>query len=203
MMRRLSVVVVFALSVAACGPEMPPLNFSVPNVGPSQTKLDAEVKSITVSVARPDEATGKLAFGVETSAPLWKTSLEEALTKMAIFKDDAPKKVSVAVKVLKLDLPDFGGTFTTETAARYEIIDRSDGSVIFTTDVNSKGEVTLDYAFIGMVRARESINRSVQNNILQFLQQVETVRIDRPMFPVAKAPASPPATISAKGAPTS
>ena len=31
---------------------------------------------------------------------------------------------------------------------------------------------------------RESINRAVQNNITQFLQALETVDVQKPMFPV-------------------
>ncbi|WP_372398905.1 hypothetical protein ABMY26_19900 [Azospirillum sp. HJ39] len=189
------------LSLSACGAQMPPLNFSVPNVGPSQVKLDAEVKSITVTIGRPDEATGPLPNGLEIVPPMWKTSLEEALTKMAIFKDDAPKKVSVSVKILKVDIPNFGGEFTTDVGARYEIIDRSNGSIILTTDVNSKGVVPFDYALIGAVRVRESLNRSIQNNILQFLQQLETTKLGQPMFPSSASPV--PAPVKGKGVPTS
>lgn len=199
MIRKISLAALLALTLSACGPQMPPLNFSVPNVGPSQVKLDAEVKSITVAIARPDEATGELPNGMEIVPPMWKTSLEEALTKMAIFKDDAPKKLSVSVKVLKINIPGFGGEFTTETGARYEIIDRSNGSIVLTTDVNSKGTVPFDYAFVGAVRARESINRSVQNNILQFLQQLETTKLNQPMIPATGVPAP----VQGKGVPTS
>ncbi len=76
---------------------------------------------------------------------------------------------------------------TTKSAARYEIIDRANGDIIFTQDINSEGVVPFDYAFIGMIRARESLNRSVQQNIAQFLQALETVDVSKPMFP-AKVP---------------
>lgn len=204
MFGKLIIVVSACFFLTACGPQLPPLNFSVPNVGPSATKLDAEVKAITVSMARPDEATGKMAWGVETQAPYWQTAIEEALTKMAIFRDDSPRKFSLAVKVLKMDLPEFGGDFTTRTAARYELIDRATGGVVFTTDVNAKGTVPLSYAFVGVVRARESVNRSVQNNILQFLQQLETVNLQRPMFPSGITGSGNPAKpAGAQGAPVS
>ncbi|NYZ15304.1 UDP-N-acetylglucosamine acyltransferase [Azospirillum sp. RWY-5-1] len=205
MPRKLFSAVLCSFFLSACGPQLPPLNFSVPNVGPTQTKLNAELKAITVGVARPDEATGDLEYGVESVAPLWKTAIEEAVTKMAIFRDDAPRKLSLAVKILKVKMPAFGGTMVTESAARYEIIDRSDGSIIFSTDVDTKGEVPFEYAFIGVVRARESANRSIQNNILQFLQQLETVNLERPMFPAGRpAPQnSPTAPTGTKPAPTS
>ncbi len=43
------------------------------------------------------------------------------------------------------------------------------------------------YAFAGVIRARESINRSTQNNIALFLQALETVDVSKPMFPSSQA----------------
>ena len=169
-----------------------PVSFSAPNIGVSSTKLDAELKSLTVTVARPDEAIGKIQVPIvfchdtlefcpiSFYTGLWKTALEEAFNRMAIFKDDSPKKVSLAVKILKFQVSEFPAT---HTSARYEIIDRSDGSIIFTTDISTTGDVPFDYAFVARVRLLESVNRSVQNNIIQFLQVLETVDMDKPMFP--------------------
>ena len=167
---------------------LPPLNFSVPNVGYSQKKIDAELKSMTVSIARADEKTGDLPAGMETIVPqLWQTALQEALNRMAVFTDDARTKVNLSVKILKLDVPNAGITFETSTAARYEVIDRRNGDIIYTQDIISTGVVPFDYAFAGITRSRESINRSVQNNITQFLQALETVDLTKPMFPTAKS----------------
>lgn len=183
--RFLAIIPLFLLG--ACGQQIPPLNFSVPNVGPSSSKLDAEVKSLTVTVARPDEATGPIDPNASGLTGLWKESLQEALDKMAIFKDDASRKVSLSVKILKLDVPGAGFSMTTATAARYEIIDRASGAIIYTQDVAAEGHVPADYAFNGMARGRESINRSVQNNIAQFLQSLETIDLNKPMFPNSQA----------------
>ena len=172
-----------------------PVNFSAPNIGVSSTKLDAELKSLTISVARPDEATGEIRpshlvhprgefqpYSISLYAGLWKTALEEAFNRMAIFKDDSPKKVSLAVKILKFNnRPLF---WIAHTSARYEIIDRSDGSIIFTTDISTSGEgpFNLDpFCDLGCSmgsRAVDGINRSVQKNIIQFLQVLETVDMD-------------------------
>jgi len=164
-----------------------PVNFSAPNIGVSSTKLDAELKSLTVSVARPDEATGEIDPGIGVHTGLWKTSLEEAFNRMAIFKDDSPRKVSLAVKILKLGVPRFGAGMTTHASARYEIIDRSDGSIIFTTDISASGEGRFKFDIfaddpVGS-QSVDGINRSVQKNIIQFLQALETVDIEKPMFP--------------------
>ena len=195
--------------LSACGPTLPPLNFSPPNIGVSSVKLDAEVRSLTVSVGRPDQQTGEVNMAmIESANPyapgtgatvmmLWKNALQESFDRMVIFKDDAEKKVSLAVKVLKMETPPVGFSFTTDATARYEIIDRKNGDIIFTTDINSSGTVDADYAFYGITRARESVNRAVQNNILSFLQALETVDLNTPMFPTGspmseKIGATPP-----------
>lgn len=172
-----------AILLSGCE-SIPPLNFSVPNVGISKQKIDAEMRSMTVTIARPDEKTGELPVGMEQMVPqLWQTALTEALNKMVIFQDDATTKVNLAVKILKLEVPGAGASMTTETAAKYEIIDRRTGSVIFIQDISSSGVVPFNHSFLGIARARESINRAVQNNITQFLQALETVDVKKPMFP--------------------
>jgi hypothetical protein len=174
--------ILLLLSLSACVGMRPPINFSPPNIGVSSTKLDAELKSLTVTVARPDEATGMIDPVIAAYAGLWKTALEDAFIRMAIFKDDSPRKVSLVVKILK-----FNNLINIHhTSARYEIIDRSDGSIIFTTDVSKTGEGPLVLSLDENYMVVDSINRSVQNNIMQFLQILETVDMEKPMFPSNK-----------------
>ena len=121
--------------------------------------------------------------GTELIAPLWQVSLLEALNRMAVFKDETKRKVNIQVKVLGIDVPSFGASFETAVTARYEIIDRASGSTIYTQEFSSTGLVPASYAFMGMMRARESGNRAVQNNIAMFLQTLETVDFEKAMFP--------------------
>ena len=182
------------LVVAGCVTSMPPANFSVPNVGISEHRLDAEVRSITVTYGRPDEqvgsvdtwAYGGLQGGTDVTSA-WHTALQEAFDRMLLFTDNGSKTVSLSVKILKLDVPEIGLSMTSETVARYEIIDRANGDIIFSQDVSSSGKVPLDYAFYGLTRARESINRAVQNNIALFLQAAETIDLAKPMFPAGRS----------------
>lgn len=179
--------IVGLLSLGGCA-SVPPPNFSVPNVEYSTKKVDAELKSMTVTVARPDEATGDLPVWAGTQVPpLWQTALIEALNKMAIFQDDGKEKVNLSVKILKFDVPGGGFSMTTHTEARYEIRNRKTGDIIFTQDIAASGTTPADYAFLGATRAVESMNRSVQNNISLFLQALETVDINKPMFPAKAA----------------
>lgn len=163
----------------------PPLNFSVPEVGVSTKKIDAEVRAITVTLARPDEAKGEMPMGIEGITNFWKESLQEALDRMAIFKDDAAQKLSIQVKILAFNTPNFGASMSSTSIARYEIIDRATGDIIHTQDISAEGTVPFNHAFMGITRARESINRAAQNNIKLFLLALETVDVSKPMFPVS------------------
>ncbi len=176
------------LLLSGCATFLAPLNFSVPNVGLSQKKIDADMKSLIVTIARPDEKTGDIPAAIAVTFPqLWQTALTESINRMAIFQDDATKKINLSVKILKLEVPTAGASMTTDVAARYEIMDRKTGDMIFAQDISSSGVVPFDYAFKGLVRARESINRAIQNNITQFLQALEMVDVQKPMFPAKVA----------------
>lgn len=179
--------------LAGCSQTIPPINFSVANVGPSSQKIPAELRSITVSMARPDEQLGMLSAGDEIVTPIWKSALEDSLNRMAVFQDDAPRKVSISVKVLKIDLPGAGFSMTTKSSARYEIIDRTSGGLFYTKQIDSVGVTPADFAYLGMARARESMNRSVQNNIALFLRDLETLDLSKPAFPASARPVGPAA----------
>ena len=185
-MKKLVAAFAAMLVLAGCQ-SLPPVNFAVSNVGYSEKKVDAELRAITVSLASPEETTGDLPAGAEAAAPLWQAALEDAINRMAIFRDGAEKRVNLSVKILAIDMPAFGASMTTKSAARYELIDRANGDIIFTQDIAADGVVPFDYAFVGVVRARESLNRSVQQNIAQFLQSLETIDVSKPMFPAKVA----------------
>ena len=184
---RLAAGFISAVILSGCAAPAANLSFSVPNVGYATKKLDAELRSMTVTVARNDERKAGIPMDItDANIPqMWQTALQEALNKMAIFKDDASQKVNLSVKILGIDVPAAGFSMTTTTIARYELIDRANGAIIYAEDVSAAGVVPADYAFMGLIRARESVNRSVQANISQFLQALQNVDTAKPMFPNA------------------
>lgn len=169
--------------VSGCQTTIPPLSFTVPNVGISEKKIEAELRSVTVLPGRPDEVKGELNGVGAGMKELWQTSLVDALNRMVIFQDDASKKVNITVKILQAEIPRAGASMTSYTIAVYEITDRKNGDIIYTQEISSSGTVPFDYAFMGIIRMRESLNRAVQNNITMFLQSLEAVDINKPMFP--------------------
>lgn len=173
-MRRLAACLSVML-LSACAQGVPPLNFSVPNITPSSQKVDAEVKSITVALARADEQETVFEPGQETLTPIWKNGLEEALDKAAVFRDDAARKVSINVKILKTDIPPVGLSFTATTAALYTVTDRATGTPLFSERIETAGTTPTGFSFLGVARAREAVNRAVQANIASFVERVPNI----------------------------
>lgn len=170
----------FALvaSLSACAP-MPTMNFVPDDIRPTAKKIQAELRTVSISTAKEEERQGRLLVGFagnsfESSFKAeFKNALEEALAKSAIFDDLNDKKVSLTAKVMEHDHPNFSSTFVTTTTVRYELYDRKDGRLIFKTDITSKGETPFDYAFKGAIRATESRNRSMRNNISLFVEALQ------------------------------
>ena len=158
--------------LTACNPPQP-LNFSVQNVQASPVSLDADLRGITVTTGAPNERTGNLPPEVATVTNVWKEATQEALARAAIFDDDSHRHVNLEVKILKFDAPGAGITFPTDTDASYTIVDRATGAVIFSQLISAQGTTPMDFAFVGAIRQRESINRSVQNNIAAFIDALE------------------------------
>ncbi|MDB5397255.1 MAG: UDP-N-acetylglucosamine acyltransferase [Rhodospirillales bacterium] len=158
--------------LGACAPAQP-LNFSVQNVQASAVTVDADLRGITVTPGAPNERTGVLPPEVAAITNIWKEATQEALARAAIFNDGSKRHVNLEIKILKLDSPGAGFTFPTDTTASYTLVDRANGSIVFTQLISAEGETPLNFAFIGAIRARESINRSVQNNIAAFVDAAE------------------------------
>ena len=158
--------------LTACNPPQP-LNFSVQNVQASPVSLDADLRGITVTPGAPNERTGDLPPAVAAITGNWKEATQEALARAAIFSDESQRHVNLEVKILKFYTPGMGITFPTDTDASYTLVDRRTGAVVFTQTISAQGTTPMEFAFVGAIRARESINRSVQKNIAAFIDALE------------------------------
>ena len=176
------------ICVTGCKTMQPP-NFTPSSVGLASKKADADLRAVTVSFAQPEEQTGKVkvarlqAMFSTPLPPLWKEGLQDALARSAIFSDDSKNKVSLLVKITEFDPPTAGLTFPTPAAAKYEILDRKNGAIVFTTTIRTIGECEVSHDFVGAVRSVEAMNRAVQMNIVQFIQQLEASDLSKPIIP--------------------
>lgn len=171
---------VLTLSLLAGCTSIPPVDFTVQDVGVVDDRKDVELKSLTVGFA-PQDQQGK----VEVNAsfpPVWKEALQDAINRSLIFKDDVPTKVNISVRITEFNIPAGGIDMKTTVSAIYEIVDRGTGDLLFTQKISSVGVVPFDYAFVGAVRAVESWNRAVRNNIADFINLVGDSDLTKPVF---------------------
>lgn len=166
---------VMAIAITGCATQAPTLDFVPRDVLPTGKKIDFELKSISVSVAKEGERLGETQvglFGNQYEASFrqsFKDSLEEAIAKAAIFNDLSNKKLSLSAKVMQFETPGFSVGFDTTFIVRYQLLDRATGKLVFTRDIRSNGTVPFDHAFLGAIRYTEARNRAVRGNIEQFI----------------------------------
>ena len=167
------------LLMSACT-AIPPVDFTVQDVGMVRGRKDVDLKSLTVGFAPQKQQ--KTIEANASIPPLWKEALTDALNRSLIFKDDAPVKANLSVRIVEFDIPSAGGEMTTKISAIYELIDRKNGDLLFGELIESEGIVPFDYAFMGVVRMVESWNRAVRNNIASFISMLEGTDISKPMY---------------------
>lgn len=179
--KKLHLVAILVTSVAVTGcTSIPPVDFTVQDVGMVSHRKDAQLLSLTVGYAPQTQQ--KRVDSDASIPPLWKESLQDAVNRSLIFKDDAQKKVNLSVRITEFDIPAGGFSMTTKVSAIYEIVDRATGDLLFAQEIKSEGVVPAGYAFNGATRAVESWNRAVRNNIADFINLLEQADISKPMF---------------------
>ena len=177
-MKRILTVLLVFITITACSEGIPPLDFTPSDVLPTGKKIDAGVKDISISFAKPKERVGKIQVGFggnqyETSfKSTFEDSLQEALIKSAVFSDYAKRKVLIVAKVMQLETPEVGIAFNTQLVVRYSLLDTSTGKLVFTRDIKTVGNVEMSYAFLGATRFSESRNRAVRSNIHNFISSL-------------------------------
>lgn len=166
--------------IAASCTTVPPVDFTVQDVGMVEGRKSAELMSLTVGFA--PQAQQRRVEANATIPPVWREALQDAINRSLIFMDDQEQKVNLSVRITEFDVPFAGISMTTRVSAIYEIIDRSNGDLLFAQEISSEGVVPASYAFTGAVRAVESWNRAVRNNIADFINVLSQTDISSPVF---------------------
>lgn len=176
---RVSVSILIVLILASCQ-TIPPVDFTVQEVGMVSERKNAELVSLTVGFA-PQSQQRRVEANA-TIPPLWRESLQDAINRSLIFIDDADKNVNLSVRITEFDVPAAGISMRTRVSAIYEIIDRSNGDLLFAQEISSEGIVPMEYSLLGATRAVESWNRAVRNNIADFINILEQTSLENAVF---------------------
>ena len=164
---------VLAVVLVTTGCEaIPPLNFMVDDVSPSNNRKDAELKSLTVGFVPASQQIRNDCNNPQVPG-IFKEALQDAIDRSLVFSDDAKMKVNLSARIITCDLPAAGIAMVTTVATKYEITDRSSGDVIFSEIVSTDGVVEFSFSPVGVVRMQESTNRAFRNNINSLLWKLE------------------------------
>ena len=174
-MEKRNIIILFLLTfvISACN-SLPPLDMTLTSV-PKVDQKNLELKSITVGYVAKTRG-----VKLETNhlvPQAWETALQDAINRSLIFSDDVERKITISVRINHFDVPAAGFAMVSDCGAFYEILDRSSGRIIYTTDVRTSGTTPMDFAFMGVTRMQESMNRCARNNIETFLNRLDEVRL--------------------------
>ena len=165
----------FLAFLCSCSP-VPETEFALASVTPATARIDAGLAAVTVEPSSRDRAVYPLPHSLSALLPLWQAALQDAVTRQGIFRPDAARRLSIVVKVLEFSL---SGKILS-VFARYQLFDVPAGNPVFSADIMSNaglsslaaGVTSLDDPAVA-TQNRTQIIRAIQDNITQFLDQLE------------------------------
>jgi hypothetical protein len=89
--------------IISCAP-VPETEFALASMTPATARIDAGLATVTVEPASRHRAVPPLPRSLTPLLSLWQAALQDAVTREGIFRPDAARRVSIAVKVLEFSL---------------------------------------------------------------------------------------------------
>ena len=169
-------VIGLALALFCSCPAIPDRGPTFAAVQPIAAQIDAGLARVAVEPAGPDQTVYPLPRTLSPLLPIWQAALQDALAKEGIFRPGAPRQLSLVVKVLEFSL---SGKILS-ALARYQLFGVPPGSPLFSADIMSNvgvsslatGVTSLDDPRLA-TQNRTEVIRAIQDNITQFLDQLE------------------------------
>jgi hypothetical protein len=161
--------------IISCSPASE-TEFALASVTQSAARIDAGLAAVTVEPASRDRAVYPLPRSLTPPLPLWQAALQDAVTRQGIFHPDAARRVCRSSSRSWNSRP-------RETPCRYSPATNcslSPGDPVFSADIMSNaglsslatGVTSLDDAAVA-TQNRTQVIRAIQDNITQFLDQLE------------------------------
>jgi hypothetical protein len=155
---------------------------------PATARIDAELASVTIEPASRGRAVYPLPSTLGLFLPVWRAALQDALERTGIFRAGAPRRLALEVKVLEFAL---SGQIL-DVLARYQLFDVASHTLVFSADIMSNqgisglavGVTSLEDPAVATSH-RTEVNRAIEANIVQFLDQLE-------VFARSQTPPAPP-----------
>jgi hypothetical protein len=99
-------------------------------------------------------------------------AIEAAITRSKLFREVVQVGAGdyeLAVTVIQLSKPLFGGTFTVDLEAGWSLVRASDKRVMWRQVIKTSGTATMSDAFVGVERLRLAVEAAARSNIQQGL----------------------------------
>jgi len=162
--------------LAGCASEVVQVNLVPTGITRSSASFDMEVKSVTVVIADKANQTGEVRMNA-TFPPLWRDALQNAIDQAGLFKDDSPRKITVAAVIKKWKFNPTGFSNTTDVEADYSVIDRSNGQRLFEKDITNSASATAGDTWNAQARLIKLWNKAAQDNISAFVQALQASKL--------------------------
>ncbi|MDP3802187.1 hypothetical protein [Brevundimonas sp.] len=168
--RRLAAVAAVAalMGLTACATPSRPEAMSLPATpGLTAAASDLGYRSVTSVIVSGGRETNPM-FSAQVSNEDFKTALEASLDAAGYMGADGPPMV-VTANMIELNQPMMGLDMSVTSRIQYSVT--SDGRVVFNDTVAATGTATMGEAFAGVERLRLANEKSIKENIRQFLQR--------------------------------
>lgn len=154
------------LGVAACAsPSRPEMMVLPTTTGLTAASGDLGYRSVTTVNVSGGEVTNPLWTAQVSNSDL-KTALEQSLEAAGYMGSDGPAMV-VTANMIELNQPLAGLDMTVTSRIQYQVT--SDGRLVFNDTVAASGTATVGEAFVAVERLRHANEKSIKENIKQFL----------------------------------
>lgn len=168
MIRRLASASAIAalMGVAACATPSNPAMMTLPATpGLTASVGDTGYKSVTTVSVNGGKETNPL-WTAEVSDGDFKTALEGSLAAAGYMGNEGPA-LTVTASLIDLKQPFAGLDMSVTSQVRYTVA--RDGQSIFDETVAATGTATMSDAFVGVERLRMANEKSIKENIKEFL----------------------------------
>ena len=126
---------------------------------------DVGYHSVTTVTVTGGKSTNPL-WTAQVSSEAFKTALEQSLASAGYLGSEG-RPMTVSAALVNLHQPMAGFDMSVTSEVRYTVT--RDGQSVFDETVSATGTATMSEAFIGVERLRLANEKSVQENIRQFL----------------------------------
>jgi hypothetical protein len=170
-----TVALIVAMLLGGCAAPASRQGMSAPEV---QTAGKQHAASVSVTVSGGSD-TGALDSSNIANADL-RGAIETSITQSRLFKEVVQGRsgdYELAVTVVQLSKPMFGGTFTVDLEAGWSLVRAADKRPVWRQVVKSSGTATMSDSFVGVTRLRMAVEAAARANVQQGLGAIAALSL--------------------------